>query len=152
MVNSLKNFKITFKKLLSSLLNFVRVFEFAHSLIIRKFVTFISWQNWCSGSISGCDHRELGSNPVGGGKWRRSFEMEVESLESEREVEPLELERKVDSFMEIEFVPLEFKSWCQKFHHMMKSFFSKILFFDYKVLLEIYNVLNIFSKVLKEVW
>ena len=89
MVTSLKNFKITYKKLLSSLLNFVRVFEFAHSLIIRKFVTFISWQNWCSGSISGCDHRELGSNPVGGGKWRRSYDMEeeemVEYLESERE-------------------------------------------------------------------
>ena len=31
-------------------------------------------------------------------------------------------------------------------------FFSKISFFDYKVLLEIYKVFNIFSKVLKDVW
>ena len=48
-------------------------------------------------------------------------------------------------------VPLEVKSWCQKFHHMMKSFFSKVLFFGYKVLLETYKVFNIFSKVLIEV-
>ena len=106
----MKNFKITYKKLLSSLFNFVRVFKFAHSLLIRKFVTFISWQNWCSGSISGCDHRELGSNPVGGGKWRRSYDMEEEEM-----VEYLESEWEVDSLMEDELL-----LW--KSNHDFKSF------------------------------
>ena len=76
--------------------------------------------------------------------------MEVESLESERERWNLWSWRERWILWRRGVVTLVFKSLYQKFHHMMKSFFSKVLFSDHNVVLEIYKVLNNFRKVLKE--
>ena len=65
-----------------------------HWIYSWKIFQIISWQNWYRGRVPGCGHKEPGSNPVGGGRRRRSFEMEEEM---EKEMESLELERKVES-------------------------------------------------------